>query len=210
MRSVADQDAARQPPRAAARRPLHWLAALAAAWLLLFAPFAQAERIVVKEAVLAAPAEGAEPGVYLDAIFDFDLPFTLEDAVNRGVPLYFVVELEVTRYRWYWFDARVAAPTLTYRLSYSPLTRQYRLARGTLALPFESLGEALSALRRVRNWRAIEPGILRPDESYRAQVRLRLDTAQLPRPFQVNALTSRDWALASDWQALAVPPEVLR
>ena len=34
---------------------------------------------------------------------------------------------------------------------------------------------------------------------YDAAVRLRLDVALLPKPFQINALASRDWTLQSDW-----------
>jgi len=155
------------------------------------------------------PADDGD-GLALDATFDFDLPWALEDAVSRGVPLYFVVEFELYRSRWYWFDERRATASLTYRLSYSPLTREYRLARGTLALPFDTLGEALATLRRVGNWNVIERGALPPGPSYWAQVRMRLDTAQLPRPFQIGAITSRDWTLVSEWRNVPVRPDLAR
>jgi hypothetical protein len=154
--------------------------------------------------------EGGEPGVTLDADFDFELPYVLEDAVNRGIALYFVIDFELYRERWYWFDRQLAQRTLTYRLSYSALTRQYRLARGSLALPFDSLAEALNSLRRVRGWKVLERGTLRPDEDYRAQLRMRLDTSQLPKPFQINALTNRDWTLASDWRNVNVSADLAR
>ena len=41
---------------------------------------------------------------------------------------------------------------------------------------------------------------------YDAAVRLRLDVNQLPKPFQVNALASREWQLASDWRRFAFTP----
>jgi hypothetical protein len=168
------------------------------------------ERIAVTEARLHLVVDRGEPGVALDADFDFDLPWALEDAVNRGIALYFVVDFELYRERWYWFDRRLIATSLTYRLTYSPLTRQYRLARGALALPYDTLGEAIAALRRIRGWIVVERGTLRPDESYRAQLRMRLDTSQLPRPFQVTALTQRDWTLASDWRNVAVSADLAR
>jgi len=177
-------------------------AALLATGLWLLPPPAAAERIEVVSAELRPAAEG--DGIELDASFDFDLPWTLEDAVNGGVPLYFVVEFELYRARWYWFDERRATATLTYRLSYSPLTRQYRLARGTLALPFETLGAALASLRRVSRWTVFERNALVPGSRHAAQLRMRLDTAQLPRPFQIGALTGRDWTLASDWKSVPV------
>lgn len=171
---------------------------------------AAAERIGVTRAELSLAGEGADPGVLLDADFDVELPYALEDAVNRGIALYFVVEFEAYRQRWYWWDRQLVQRALTYRLTYSALTRQYRLARGSLALPFESLAEAMAAMRRVRGWNVLERGVLQPGDSYRAQVRMRLDTGQLPRPFQINALTNRDWTLSSDWRAVPVPAEVAR
>jgi hypothetical protein len=166
------------------------------------------DRIEVVSAELRPAADG--DSVELDAVFDFDLPWALEDAVSRGVALYFVVEFELYRTRWYWFDARRTAVSLTYRLSYSPLTRQYRLSRGTLAQPFEKLGDALAILRRLSSWTVIERSALSTEESYRARVRMRLDTAQLPRPFQIGAITSRDWTLASEWRNVPVTSDLAR
>lgn len=171
---------------------------------------AASDRINVTDAALELVVEGGQPGVALDASFDFELPAVLEDAVNRGIALYFVVDFELYRERWYWFDKKLVAQSRIYRVTYSPLTRQYRVAAGTLALPFDTLGEALSALRRIRRWQVIERGTLKPDEDYRAQLRMRLDTSQLPKPFQVSALTNRDWTLASDWRDVKVTAELAR
>lgn len=194
-------------PATSPLRRLVGAALLAAALLGAAVPQAGAQRIDVRSAELRL-AEG--DSVELDATFDFDLPWTLEDALSGGVPLYFVVDFELYRTRWYWFDERRVAASLTYRLSYSPLTRQYRLARGTLALPFDTLGAAIASLRRVSRWTVVEHGALAAGSSYRAQVRMRLDTAQLPRPFQIGALTSRDWTLASEWRNVPVGPELTR
>ncbi len=144
----------------------------------------------------------------LNATFEFEMPQALEEAVQKGIALYFNIEFELFRKRWYWFDRRVAASTLTYRLSYSPLTRQYRLARGGLSQSFESLDEALALLKSVRNWRVVDKSALNPREEYDAQVRMRLDVNQLPKPFQVNAITSREWTLASDWREVPVTAEL--
>lgn len=178
--------------------------------LACFVPPAWAdEGVVVAQAELAR-AENGEPGYALAAQFTFDLPPVLEDAVNRGIALYFVIDFEAYRERWYWFDRKLATTALTYRLTYSPLTRQYRLARGSLAQPFDSLAEALATLRRVRGWRVADAAQLGGGGDIRAYARFRLDTSQLPKPFQVNALTSRDWSLSSDWAAVTIPADVLR
>ena len=187
------------------------LAAVVATFLAWPRSAAAADRISVAEATLAQAPDG--DGIALYAQFDFELPKALEDAVNRGIALYFAVDFELYRSRWYWFDKKIVDRTLSYRLTYSPLTRQYRLARGTLGQPFDSLGEALTTLRRVRGWKVIDKGVVRADEDmkdYRGQVRLRLDVSQLPKPFQVNALTNSDWTLASDWRALRPSAELVR
>jgi hypothetical protein len=192
------------------RRVLTRCLALALACLAAFAaPAAAADRISVQSAQLQLASDG-EGAFVLDAQFDFDLPPVLEDAVNRGIALYFVVEFELFRPRWYWFDKRLVDITRTYRLTYSPLTRQYRLATGALAQPFDSLADALATLRRVRGWRVAERHVIRPDDDYTAQVRMRLDTSQLPKPFQINALTNRDWTLASDWRNVPVSADLAK
>jgi hypothetical protein len=171
------------------------------------------ERIGVMAAALE-PARDSQnmsgDALLLNATFEFELPQALEEAVQKGIALYFNIEFELFRKRWYWFDRRVASNTLTYRLSYSPLTRQYRLARGGLSQSFESLDEALALLKSVRNWKVADKSVLSLRDEYDAQVRMRLDVTQLPKPFQVNAITSREWTLASDWREVPVTAELIR
>ncbi len=191
----------------ALRAILPWLAAL----MLLLAPPTGAadERIGVMAAALEHQDDGASRAIVLNATFEFELPQALEEAVQKGIALYFNIEFELVRKRWYWFDRMVASQKLVYRLSYSPLTRQYRLARGGLSQPFESLDEALALVKSVRNWKVMDRAQLSPRDDYGAQVRMRLDVSQLPKPFQVNAITSREWSLASDWREVQVPADLL-
>ncbi len=187
-----------------------WLIGLVISLLVVAPSLAVAqERIGVMAAALE-PAREAGDALLLNATFEFELPQALEDAVQKGIALYFNIEFELLRRRWYWFDRKVASSTLTYRLSYSPLTRQYRLGRGGLSQSFESLEEALSLLKSVRNWKVAEKSVLAARDDYDAQVRMRLDVTQLPKPFQVNAITSREWTLASDWREVPVSAELMR
>jgi hypothetical protein len=136
----------------------------------------------------------------LDADFDLALNATLEEAIGRGIPLYFVVEFDLWRPRMLWFDDLVASHSITYRLSYSALTRQYRLSSGgAFYQTLETLDEAFRLISRVRGRIVVDKALLTKGTRYDAAVRLRLDTTQLPKPFQISALTSRDWNLQSDW-----------
>lgn len=170
-------------------------------WAVVGLRAAHAEAIEVRSAALAP----AEDGYALQADFDIALNATLEDALNKGVSLYFLVEFELIRPRWYWLNEKVVETKQQYRLSYNALTRQYRLAVGGLFQNFATLSEALTFLSRVRMRQLLEPGALRKDNTYIAAVRMRLDLTQLPKPFQVNALASRDWNIASDWLRWTVP-----
>ena len=191
-------------PNLALRAILPWLAAL----MLLLAPLTAGadERIGVMAAALEQPADGTNGAIVLNATFEFELPQALEEAVQKGIALYFNIEFELFRKRWYWFDRMVASQTLVYRLSYSPLTRQYRLARGGLSQPFDSLDEALALVKSVRNWKVMDRAQLSPRDDYEAQVRMRLDVSQLPKPFQVNAITNRDWNPTSEWMRFPFTP----
>jgi hypothetical protein len=135
----------------------------------------------------------------LTAQFDFAFNPTLEEALQNGVSLYFVLEFELGRPRWYWLDEKVAQLTVQYRLTYSPLTRHYRLTTGLLGQQLESLDEVQRVLSRVAARPVVRKDALVPGARYDAAVRLRLDVAQLPKPFQINALASRDWSLQSEW-----------
>ena len=181
--------------------PRALLFALAAA---CFAPAAFAEGIAIQSASI----EPADDGWNLEAVFDVQFSQRLEEAVNRGVPLYFVVDFELARPRWYWFDEKPVQLSQTYKISYTPLLRQYRLTFGSGGVyqNFTRFEEVTRVLSRLRGWHIADKGALKKDQVYQASVRMRLDTAQLPKPFQLNAIASRDWTLASDWHRWTITP----
>ncbi|HLX00858.1 MAG TPA: DUF4390 domain-containing protein [Trinickia sp.] len=178
--------------------PLRLAAALwiALALCLAAAGPACADPISVQRASLQADGTGWN----LDARFEFELNSSLEDAVNKGIPLYFTTDFELSRPRWYWFDEQPVSVSQTIRLSFQPLTREYRVSSGGLQLGFASLNEALAVIKHVTSWHVIDRNQVTLGETYNASVRMQLDTALMPKPFQVDAVNNRDWALASDWK----------
>jgi hypothetical protein len=175
--------------------------ALCIGWLALFAATpAWADDIEVRAADLRA----VDDGLVLNADFAFELTPRLSEIVANGVPLYFRVDFELTRRRWYWFDDTAAAKRLHLRLSYHALSRQYRLSTGLLQQSFATLDEALNVLKRIRSWLVVDRTVSFADADYEAAVRLRLDTTLLPKPFQLSALTSRELHLESPWKRFTV------
>jgi hypothetical protein len=183
---------------------LRRVVALAALALFSFAiPVAHAaDGITVNSSSL----ELTDDGWQLNSEFNITFSPRLEEAVNRGVPLYFVVEFELARPRWYWFDEKPIQLTQTYKISYTPLLRQYRISVGNASQNFTRFDEVTRVLSRVRGLPVAPKGSLANGVAYQAGVRMRLDTAQLPKPFQFDAISSRDWSLASDWYRWSVTP----
>jgi len=154
----------------------------------------------------SAGMEISETRYLLNADFHLDLSGPLLEALNNGVSLGFLVEFELTRPRWYWFDEKTAYEKLELRLSYLTLAQQYRLSSGTLYQNFPTLAEALAALGRVHGWAVLGQDQVDNGRRYVAAVRLRLDPAQLPTPFRVSSVTNREWTLTSDWKRFPFVP----
>ncbi|MEP7180779.1 MAG: DUF4390 domain-containing protein [Betaproteobacteria bacterium] len=181
---------------------MHALAALLAFAGTLAPSPARADSIVVRSAELRAEDDSWD----LNAEFELAINPTLDEALQKGIPLYFLLEFEVLRPRWYWLDEKVLSYTTQYRLSYNALTRTYRASSGLLGQTFNSLDEVERLLSRVTSRPVARRDQLAKGVRYEAAVRLRLDGNQLPKPFQVNALASREWTLGSDWHRWSFTP----
>ncbi len=194
-------------------RALGWLLALAIGLAL-----ALGARTALAGEVTALRVERAADGLVLNAQVAFDLPAAADDALQKGIPLSFVVEAVLQRDRWYWYDKEVASATRYLRLSYQPLTRRWRLLVSAspigstglaLGQNFDSRDEALAAVQRIAGWKIADLGDLDADGRHTVTLRFRLDVSQLPRPFQLGAVGQSDWNLAAS-RTLRLPPEALR
>ncbi len=134
-----------------------------------------------------------------------DLPPAVEEALGKGVPIFFVAEAEVFRDRWYWSDKRVALATRTWRIAFQPLTRRWRLnvttGPASLTQSFESLAEALATMARIPRWRVLDSPDVDADGRYTVELKFRLDTTQLPRPFQIGLLGQPEWTIGASRSA---------
>jgi hypothetical protein len=170
--------------------------------LSVFLANASAEGIKIKSFEL----ERVDNDWLLNASFQIELSPGLEDAVQKGVVLYFQTEFDLTRSRWYWFDEKSALAQRQTRLSYQPLTQQYRIASEGFTFSAKTISEALQAVGSIGGWRVIESSQIDSNKSYMASLRMSLDLSKLPKPFQVNALNNRDWNVSSDWYRFPFTP----
>lgn len=147
------------------------------------------------EALPSFEVTHADDGVHLDFVTHFELNPVIEEALQKGVALNFVVEAQVLRERWYWRDLRVARATRMWRLSYQPLARQYRVSFGGLHQVYDTLPEALAAMQHVTHWKVAEATDVADKGKYYLQFTYQLDTSLLPRPMQIGVGGQSDWLL---------------
>lgn len=182
-----------------------WLARLIAACLLLAAAMVHAQ---VATDISQFRLEHSDDEWQLSAQLQFEMPTVVEDALLKGIPMVFVYSADVLRERWYWYDKRVQGAERHMRLAYQPLTRRWRLTVGTgsaassgvgLALnqSFDSLAQAMSAIKRVAKWKIADGADLDAGIKYKVDFRFRLDLGQLPRPFQIGAMGQSEWDISA-------------
>ncbi len=152
--------------------------------------------------------ERSDGALLLQSTLRLDLGNAVEEALQKGMPLYFVTEAELLRDRWYWYDKKINTIARHYRLAYQPLTRMWRLnvsrepigtvgLASSLSQTFETLPEALAAIRRTVNWKLTDVSELGSDNKYTLTFKFRLDVSQLPRPFQMMAGSQSEWNLST-------------
>ena len=189
-----------QPTGAIERILWSWVCGLLVLFSGVPAVWAQVHPAEVTQLIV----EKSDDAILLSAAVRFELPQVVDEALAKGIPMFFVAEASIYRDRWYWYDKRVAFTTRHMRLSYQPLTRRWRLQVSSspignsglvLGQTFDSRDEALAAVQRVSRWRIADADAIDPDSHHNIDFRFRLDVSQLPRPFQIGAVGQADWII---------------
>lgn len=187
-----------------------------AALLLMGVPLhARADTPVAVQALKFERQDGA---LYMSAEWQFEMPAALEEALLKGITLYFVTEVDVRQERWYFYNQRVARAERHVRVFYQPLTRRWRVnvspqpfnASGlgmSLAQSYDTLTDAMQVVRRVTPWRIANLSDVSMDAKPSVSINFKLDLMQLPRPLQIGAAGHSDWNLEfSRTQRLELAP----
>lgn len=143
-------------------------------------------------------------GLLLEFAVRLELPRVVEDALQRGVPMYFEATASVRRRRWYWRDRRIARVRRTWRLAFQPLTATWRVSLGAISRNYDTLPEALGALSASGRWRLCDLSQLEPGSDY-VEFSYLLDNSRLPRPMQIALPGASDWTLKVE-REIEVPP----
>jgi hypothetical protein len=177
---------------AAARGAWAWLARWLFALALLVAGVAAQAQGVELATLKATRADGA---LNLDFAARVTLPRTVEEALTRGVPVYFVAEATLFRSRWYWRDDRIARVSRSWRVAFQPLTGSWRVGLGGISQTHATLADALAAATSSAGWKLVDLAQIEGDKGHYIEFEFKLDTAQLPGPMQFGLSTAGEWAL---------------
>ena len=199
----------------------YWTSALASGWTLalclMLAVFVTGTARATE--IAAMRLERTPEALLVSAQVRFDLPAVVDDALQKGIPLFFVAEAVLLRDRWYWYDKEVARASRHMRLSYQPLTRRWRLlvsngpitnAGQALGQTFDTLDEAMGVVRRISGWKIADLQEAESDPRYAVTLRFRLDVSQLPRPFQIGLVGQDDWTIVASRTLRLGAPEAPR
>jgi hypothetical protein len=133
----------------------------------------------------------------LNADVEFAFDSEIEEAINKGVPLNFIVEFQIVSPRQYWFDDEIVTTSQNVILSFHALTKQYLVNRGVHQKSFETLSEAKQELAQLSDWKVVEKSLLAKNEVYKAALLIRLDQTKLPKAIQVDTISTEKWNLTS-------------
>jgi len=140
----------------------------------------------------------ADGALLLDFSVRLVLTRTVEDALQRGVPVYFAAQAALYRTRWYWRDERVARVSRSWRIAYQPLTSTWRVGFGALNQSVPTLAEALVVVSSGASWKVAELAQLDPDARHYLEFEYRLDTSQLPSPMQIGLGGQAEWVMGAE------------
>lgn len=186
------------------------LSRLLALCVLLGAPLAAADVASGQFVVQSAQATQRDGVYYVTAEIGYGLTDAAIEALTRGVPLTFEVQIDVARTRRYLPDANLAELRQRYALSYHALTERYvvRNINSGEQGSYSTLSTALRALGRIEDLPVIDSNLLREDADYTISLRSTLDLKSFPGPLRLLATLFRfnDWRLASKWHTWPLNP----
>ena len=137
----------------------------------------------------------------LNANIDFRFSEATLEALQNGVPLIILLDIEVERHRKWWLNKTVAELQQGYLLLYHALSEKYivnNLNSGAQE-NYDSLGGAIASLGRIQELPIIDAQLVDPGNRYTVSLRTYLDLEALPAPMRPLAYISSQWRLESDW-----------
>lgn len=144
----------------------------------------------------------------LDAQISYQLSPAATEALQNGVALFIIIDVELIRPRKWYLDKTVAEFEHHFKIERHALSGQYlftNLATGERRR-FESMEEMLARLGAITGLRVVDSAQLNSAPAYNGRIRARLDIEALPTPLRPMAYLSKKWRLTSPWYHWQVKP----
>jgi hypothetical protein len=153
-------------------------------------------------------------GVYLlDADISFVFSEDALEAIENGVPVTIILEMQVLRERglvWdnLWWDKEVAHLEAKFRIETRPLSNTYLLrnVNSGETQVYGSFNELVVGLGKIRNFPLIDKYLIDKQSRHYLRLRALLDIESLPSPMRPLAYLSSLWRLESDWYEWPIEP----
>lgn len=173
-----------------------WLICVYFLLISLCSPMAQAQSTDNQSRIEALYVKTQQGNIYIDVQVILELTPAMQDALEKGITLYFVATAEIERERWYWFNETKAIAVKEMRLSYQPLLEQYRVTIGGLSRTFSTLSEALNLIGYIGSWHIANANALEGSGSKKLMFTFKLDHERLSRIFQLGVARDDEWRLS--------------
>jgi len=142
-----------------------------------------------------------DDSVQFTAVIEPKLRGRVEEAINKGIPIEFVIQVGLDRHRRFLWDSEIKTWELRRRIQFHALSEQYVVQGfGAATEGFYSLDAALKYLGSLKDITLITADELDPDKEYRLRLHARLDIESLPAPPRPVAYTSVAWHVSSGWK----------
>ncbi len=137
--------------------------------------------------------------IYMDARLDLHFSAVAIEALEHGVSLIILLEMDIKRGRKYLWSKNIASIEQRYRLKYHALSDRYLITNINTGInqAYSSLEDARINLGQIDNFPLLDQGLLQPGEDYQGQLVVSLEIEALPAPLRLIAYLSTDWRLSS-------------
>ena len=148
-------------------------------------------------------------GVYhLNAHVELPVSDAVRRGLAEGVPLTMELDLDIERVRQLLPNSRVAELTQRYHLQYNAVSARYILRNDNSGQQqsLSTIEAAIEQLSEVRGLPVLDKALITADRRYEANVRAKIDYANVPFSLRVLMFWVNDWHRESDWYTWTLQP----
>jgi len=137
----------------------------------------------------------------LDANINLNLPDRAIDAIYSGINLSFYIDIEMNRYRRFWFNESIATLRQEYDLSYNEITERFTIINlnSNEVSTFVTLDSALNFLGRISRLPILDASLIDQSTNHFIELRIGMLIDSDSRFDRIINILRRNESIESDW-----------